>query len=109
LLIDDCRDLGVDVIARTPEAGRKLLALGGWECLCLDHDLGSAQETGYDVLRWAIECGMLPPKVQLVTSNPVGRSNMRAALESVGYSTADGFNFVNHMRGFETHQITSGA
>jgi hypothetical protein len=52
---------------------------------------------------------MLPPKVQLVTSNPVGRSNMRAALESVGYSTADGFNFVNHMRGFETHQITSGA
>ena len=92
LLIDDERDLNTDVIARTPSAGKKLLALGGWECLCLDHDLAS-EESGYDVLMWAIQGNFVPSKVQLVTSNPVGRANMRAALESVGYSTKDGINF----------------
>lgn len=95
LLIDDCRDLGVDVIARTPEAGKRMLALGGWECLCLDHDLGSTEsETGYDLLKWALEWKFVPQKVQLVTSNPVGRQNMRTALEAAGYKTTDGFNFV---------------
>ena len=40
LLIDDVRDLNADAIARTPEAGQRLLASGPWACLCLDHDLG---------------------------------------------------------------------
>lgn len=94
LLIDDRRDLGIDVIARTPEAGRRMLAFGGWECVCFDHDLGSAHdETGYDVLKWALAHKLVPPKVQLVTSNPVGRANMQAALEGAGYTTTDGFNF----------------
>lgn len=92
LLIDDCRDLNADVIARTPEAGKRMLALGGWECVCFDHDLACA-ETGYDVLVWALEKQFLPVKVQLVTSNPVGRQNMRQALEAHGYVTVDGFNF----------------
>ncbi len=92
LLIDDVRDLNTEAIARTPEAGRKLLAVGGWECLCLDHDL-AATESGYDVLIWALERGLVPANVQLVTSNPVGRSNMRAVLEASGYETRDGINF----------------
>lgn len=93
LLIDDIRDLNTDVIARTPEAGMKLLALGGWDCLCLDHDLAT-EKTGYDVLVWAIECGFLPKMVQLVTSNPVGRQNMTAALENAGFrKLADGVTF----------------
>lgn len=50
LLIDDERNLGTEAIARTPEAGKKLLAVGGWECLCLDHDLGTI-ESGYEVTR----------------------------------------------------------
>lgn len=92
LLIDDCRDLGADIIARNPSAARRMLALGGWECVCFDHDLGS-DESGYDIVVWAIEKQFLPPKIQLVTSNPVGRANMRAALEADGYSTNDGYNF----------------
>lgn len=94
LLIDDCRDLNADVIARTSEAGKRMLALGGWECVCFDHDLGmQSAESGYDVLVWALEEQFLPSKVQLVTSNPVGRQNMRQALEAHGYVTVDGFNF----------------
>jgi len=92
LLIDDERDLNCEVIARTPEAGRKLLALGGWECLCLDHDLGAAED-GYQLAQWAIVEGLMPDKVQLVTSNPVGRANMRALLESSGWISSDGVNF----------------
>ena len=30
LLIDDVRDLNTDTIARTPEAGQRLLASGPW-------------------------------------------------------------------------------
>ena len=85
LLIDDIRDLQCEVIARTPEAGMKLLALGGWECVCFDHDLGQ-DSTGYDVLVWAIENDYLPNMVQLVTSNPVGRDNMDAALVDAGFT-----------------------
>lgn len=95
LLIDDCRDLHADVIARTADAGRKMLEVGGWEMLMLDHDLGSATDlSGYDVLVWALERGLCPQNVQLVTSNPPGLSRMRAALEGAGYETLDGRNFV---------------
>lgn len=93
LLIDDVRDLGVEAIARTPEAGKKLLEVGGWECVCFDHDLG-APESGYDVLVWGLERSLIPNKVQLVTSNPVGRKNMADALVAAQYTTTDNVNFV---------------
>ena len=92
LLIDDERNLNTEAIARTAEAGRKLLAIGGWECVCFDHDLGEG-ENGYEVLTWALENKVMPDRVQLVTANPVGLKNMRAALESSGYSTRDGRTF----------------
>lgn len=92
LLIDDVRDLNADAIARTPEAGKRLLGAGPWSCLCLDHDLGTP-ESGYDVLVWALTNDCLPRRVQLVTSNPVGRRNMAAALEVAGYTSLDGINF----------------
>lgn len=92
LLIDDERNLNTEAVARTAEAGRKLLAASGWECVCFDHDLGGT-ESGYDVLNWGLERGLIPGRVQLVTANPVGRKNMRAALEAAGYSTRDGSNF----------------
>lgn len=92
LLIDDERNLNTEAVARTAEAGRKLLAAGGWECVCFDHDLGG-QESGYDVLAWGLERGHIPGRVQIVTANPVGRQNMRAALEAAGYVTRDGSNF----------------
>jgi len=92
LLIDDERDLNIEVIARTAGAGKMMLAAGVWECVCFDHDLGE-QESGYDVLMWGLEREYIPSRVQLVTSNPVGRKNMRAALEAAGYATCDGTNF----------------
>jgi hypothetical protein len=93
LLIDDIRDLNTDAIARTAGAGKALLKAYPWECLCLDHDLGETSETGYQVLLWAINENALPEKVQLVTSNPVGRANMAQTLLANGYRSKDGFNF----------------
>lgn len=91
LIIDDKRDLNCEVVARTAEAGKWALKNGSWECLCLDHDLGIG-ETGYDVLKWAIENKCLPDRVQLVTDNSVGLLNMAATLESNGF-TRLGLNF----------------
>ncbi len=94
LLIGDVIDLYCDVIARTPEAARKILTVVGYEfdCVCFDHDLG-CQETGLDVLRYGIESETLPNHVQLVTSNPVGRQNMANLLTDNGYTSKDGINF----------------
>lgn len=86
LIIDDIRDQGCDVIARTIEAGKAMLQTGiPWDCLCLDHDMGEAH-TGYDLLNWALERDLVPNRVQLVTSNPVGRINMERALVAAGYT-----------------------
>lgn len=86
LLIDDLRNTPCDFIARTPEAGKE--ALRRLKPLLthviFDHDLGDC-ESGYDVMVWALENGFMPNNVQLVTSNPVGRDNMIAALLSAGY------------------------
>jgi hypothetical protein len=86
LLVDDTRDLGCGVIARTAEAARTILGSMGhvFAGICLDHDLGT-EETGYDVLVWAVERCILPKKVQLVTMNPVGRKRMVVALVAAGY------------------------
>lgn len=92
LLIDDCRNLKVDVIARTAAAGKAMLDNCKWKCVCFDHDLGETL-TGYDVLVWGLQRDLIPAQVQLVTSNPVGRKNMAAALENSGYTTIDGTNF----------------
>ncbi len=91
LIIDDQRELGCDVIARTPEAARALLTCAGFnfECVILDHDLGT-KETGLDVLRYGIESETLPNRVQLCSSNPVGRQNMAAELKAAGYTSTDG-------------------
>lgn len=81
LIIDDERTLGCDLIARTPEAGKKVLRYM-WQkidMLCIDHDLGFG-ENGCDVIKWAIENECLPTKVQIVTMNPVGRKNIADVL-----------------------------
>lgn len=94
LLIDDQRTLNVDVIARTSEAGKMLAALSFWECICLDHDMGEGQEDGYQILKWMIKEGYLPKRIQLVTSNPVGRQNMTNLLLDFGYFQTHGINFI---------------
>lgn len=93
LLIDDERNLNCDAIARTPEAARILLKCNCWETVCFDHDLG-AVESGYDILKWMFEQKIYPQKIQLVTSNPVGRENMSAILKHNSYSSKNGFDFI---------------
>lgn len=95
LLIDDMRDsMGCDAVARTANGARKLLKECKWDGLCLDHDLGGS-ETGYDILMWAIENFCVPPLVQLVTSNPVGRDRMGAALVEAGWVKKSPINYAH--------------
>lgn len=91
LLVDDQRSLGCEVIARTPLAAVKLLDYMAdlFECICLDFDMEDT-ETGLDVLRYAIAAKKLPPRVQLITQNPVGRKAMQDALADARYISSDG-------------------
>lgn len=85
LLIDDIRELDMDLIART--GGEGLYALEAYPVthLYMDHDLGEDSTNGYEVLTLALELGLCPENVFLVTSNPVGRQNMESALLNSGY------------------------
>lgn len=86
LLIDDLRNTPSDFIARTPDAGKEALRRLSplLTHVIFDHDLGEG-ESGYDVMTWALDNDFMPDNVQLVTSNPVGRDNMIAALLANGY------------------------
>jgi len=90
LLIDDVRDINVDITARTPETGKRILQSQPITHLYLDHDLGQDSDgnevdNGYKVLNWAIENDCVPANVIVVYSNPVGRTNIERALEYEGY------------------------
>lgn len=95
LMIDDQRNLNCELEARTSAEGKRLLQkyAGQIECLCLDHDLGEGQENGDDIAKWALQQGFMPPRVQIVSSNPVGRLNIYNRLTDAGYTTKDGTNF----------------
>jgi hypothetical protein len=92
LLIDDTRDLNCDAIARNSKAAKELLKCNCWKCVCFDHDLGE-EETGYGILKWMLDMKIYPEKIQLVTSNPVGRDNMGALLKQYFYFSIDNCNF----------------
>jgi hypothetical protein len=91
LLIDDLRSgIGEDVFARTPEIGKAMLMKFPVTHLYMDHDLGldsngREYENGYKIVTWAIETGCIPARVKIVSSNPVGRGNIEAALLNEGY------------------------
>lgn len=87
LLIDDFRTYDMDHTARTAQEGRQALLSFPVTHLYMDHDLGEESDTdGYKVIVWALERGVCPAHVQMVTSNPVGRDNMIAALENADYT-----------------------
>ncbi len=88
LLIDDIRNLKcADVIARTPEGARNLIMFFHWDIIYFDHDLGEYEDNGYKILTWALETDQFPFKTDifLVTSNPVGRNKMVAAMKQHGW------------------------
>lgn len=81
LLIDDCRIMDVDRIARNYIEGIRALQEEKWDLLYLDHDMGLGP-TGYDVLLWLeLFPEFLPKEILLVTQNPVGRHNMQQILD----------------------------
>lgn len=95
LLIDDMRNIDVDVIARNGEAGLKLLGYNIWSALYIDHDLGDGIN-GYQVITRMLENEkiVLPTYVMIVSSNPVGRENIGRALEYSGYTRKTPSEFV---------------
>lgn len=89
VLIDDMRNLDhVDAICRHSKGAKRFLEQmkGNFECLMMDHDLGLESEDGYQILTWALENDLVPDKVEMVTSNPVGRERMGLALINAGYT-----------------------
>jgi len=83
LLIDDFRTLTVDYIARNFSDGITALKSGPWDMLFLDHDLGEDYPNdGYGVAKFLeLHPEFLPTKIQIVSSNPVGRKNIERVLE----------------------------
>lgn len=88
LLIDDQRNLPADRVARTYQEGIDALAERHWDILYLDHDLGDfsgvegRELSGYDIACWLEQHPQhLPDRIEIVTSNPVGRRRIEAALE----------------------------
>ena len=98
LIVDDMRELGCNVIARTPEAGMKVLSVmvGVIECLCIDHDFGTGKN-GTDVIKFAIQSNCLPDRVQIVSQNPVGTENIRNILIDAGYVSRDRINYFKYI------------
>jgi len=87
LLIDDMRNIEATRVARTYADGIAALQERQWDVLYLDHDLGDfsgpggSERNGYHVVCW-LEANPehLPKRIELVSSNPVGRKNIAAVL-----------------------------
>lgn len=102
ILIDDERELNCEITCRTIDAGKGVLShfKGRFNTLCIDHDLGELGRTcgmrdGYDLMKWAMEHKLLPPRVQIVSSNPVGVSNIANLLMDNDYTTRDNRNYTS--------------
>jgi CheY-like chemotaxis protein len=93
LLIDDCRSpesVGADSkntkVCFHYQQGIEALQQGGpWDILYLDHDLGEEiDKTGYNIVCFLEENpDLIPAKIQIVSSNSVGRQNITRAVEAM--------------------------
>lgn len=90
---------------RTNEEAIRLLSQRDVDGISLDHDLGldhyseaeiaaneellfgrgTAEETGYHLVRWMIENDKVPPRVAIHSWNPAGAKRMADALTAAGY------------------------
>ncbi len=71
-----------------PQDAIALLMTGSVDEISLDHDLGNDKRgTGYDVITWmeqaVIERGLIPPKINIHSANPVARRHMEAGIRSI--------------------------
>jgi hypothetical protein len=88
LLIDDKRDLKANRVARNYHQGIVALKQEKWDLLLLDHDLGDfhdgTEKTGYDIMLFLEEHPQyLPGKIEIVSSNPVGRRRMQVVIDKL--------------------------
>jgi len=88
LMIDDLRtskDVREDPtkIARTFEEGIAALKSEAYDLLYLDHDLGEANgKDGSAIMNFLEENPQfLPGKIELITSNPIGRMYMQTVID----------------------------
>lgn len=99
-LIDDVRDIEVDIIARNIVGARIVYQhsdITSWT-LFLDHDLG-IPESGLDVIREMIALDNVPSIIIIVSSNPVGRDNIGNALTDYGYIRKSPYEFYREVSG----------
>lgn len=89
LYLDDVRPTPEDYQLRayTAQEAIELLRQGTVTFISFDHDLGPVEAgTGYDVAKWIEEevfaDRMKPPAYQVHSANPVGKSNIHAAMQS---------------------------
>lgn len=69
-------------VARTYDDALRLMRRYEYSKLYLDHDLGedAPNRTGYDLLLVLQQEGRVPPVVECISWNPVGRKRIEAAL-----------------------------
>ena len=89
ILIDDERDIQVDIVARNYADGiERLKNDGPFTTLYLDHDLASyydgIEKTGYDVMCWLEEhIEYAPEEIICVSANPVGKRRIEQVIQNI--------------------------
>lgn len=83
LWVDDCKPCPDGfAVARTYDDALSLCRRYRYTVIHLDYDLGE-QRTGLDLLRQLDRERLLPPLVELITWNPVGRKRLEAELRDI--------------------------
>jgi len=79
-----CGNVAVGIMQNFKDSGTKV------DILYLDHDLGDHSANGKAILYNLLENDLCPPKVSLITGNPVGKKNMEGILGDFGYVQSKG-------------------
>jgi len=83
LWVDDCKPCPDGfAVARTYDDALAMCRRFEYDAIYLDHDLGESR-TGYDLLLQLHAIGRLPPRVEVISWNPVGRARIIAALKEI--------------------------
>jgi hypothetical protein len=83
LFVDDVRFPPEEnwMLARTYRDAIYYLKTGAVRVLSLDHDLGDASRSGYDIAMYMLAHKIWPDKIYVHSYNPVGASNIMQLLE----------------------------
>ena len=93
LFVDDERNpktkapVGYWIVARSADDAKAVIFMCGQPLyISMDHDLGEEKPTGYDFVKWLVDCHMQKPfdfpEFNYHTANPVGRDNMKSYVDN---------------------------